>query len=150
VCSLGDVHLVIVGERSPSCAAPAEHHSNGYVDDATRWEIVRGSTALINPSLYESLSLVLLEAWTVGRPVVVNARCDVTADLVRRSGGGLVVDFEDPDGAAAVIAAGLEHEDQRDEFGRRGEVFAGATFVWDRVLDEYEMAAKMVAHAGSL
>ena len=144
-----DVHLVIVGGQSASWDGMKNVIQAGFVDDAARWSILRGAVALVNPSLYESLSLVLLEAWTVSRPVVVNAGCDVTADLARRSGGGIVADFSDPAGAARAIAAGLEDEGRRDEMGKRGEAFAVTTFVWERVLDEYERAAHLVATSPS-
>ena len=41
------------------------------------------------PSFYESLSMVTLEAWALGRPVLANARCDVLQGQCRRSNGGL-------------------------------------------------------------
>ncbi len=138
------VHLVIVGEHAAGYGTLPNVIQTGYVDEATRSAILAGAVALVNPSLYESLSLVVLEAWTEGRPVVVNARCDVTADLARRSGGGLVVDFEHPASAAAAIAAGLEHERDRQDMGRLGRAFASTTFEWSHVLDEYEAIARAV------
>jgi glycosyltransferase involved in cell wall biosynthesis len=48
------------------------------------------------PSPYESLSIVTLEAWALGKPVLVNGRCDVLRGQVVRSGGGLYYEnFED-------------------------------------------------------
>jgi glycosyltransferase involved in cell wall biosynthesis len=143
-----DVHLVIVGERSEEAARLPNVVQLGYVDDATRWAVLQGAVALVNPSLYESLSLVMLESWSVGLPVVVNARCGVTADLVRRSGGGIAVDFRDPHGAAASIARDLAHEPERANLGKQGGAFATATFAWDRVLEAYESAARLATAAG--
>jgi glycosyltransferase involved in cell wall biosynthesis len=39
--------------------------------------VLAGSRAFVHPSPYESLSMALLEAWKVGRPALVNGRCDV-------------------------------------------------------------------------
>jgi glycosyltransferase involved in cell wall biosynthesis len=141
-----DVTLVVVGERPEAINSLRHVHYTGYVDDAARWDILRGAVALVNPSLYESLSLVLLEAWTVALPTVVNLRCEVTADLAARSGGGLAIDFEAGD-AAAAIAAGLRTEADRQTLGRNGHDFVAASFVWDRVLDQYERAAREAAAA---
>ena len=41
------------------------------------------------PSPYESLSVIVLEAWAMGRPVLVNAACRVLEGQCVRSGGGL-------------------------------------------------------------
>ena len=118
----------------------------GFVDDQTRWDLLRGAEALVNPSLYESLSLILLEAWAVERPVVVNTLCDVTRGLTSRAGGGLAVDFSAPAAAARAIATGLASGERRAEFGRSGRRFAASTYVWDDVLDMYEDAARASAN----
>ena len=44
---------------------------------------------LIMPSPYESLSMVTLEAWAMGRPVLVNGDCDVLRGQAVRSNAGL-------------------------------------------------------------
>jgi glycosyltransferase involved in cell wall biosynthesis len=41
------------------------------------------------PSEFESLSMVALEAWALGRPVLANGRCDVLRGQCVRSNGGL-------------------------------------------------------------
>jgi glycosyltransferase involved in cell wall biosynthesis len=139
--SWADVRLVTVGEPSRLYDGLPNVVHAGYVGNAERWDILRGAIALINPSLYESLSLVLLEAWTVARPVIVNQRCDVTTDHVRESGGGIAVDFARPDEAAAAIANGLRHERERRAMGDRGAAYVQRSFSWDRVLDIYERIA---------
>ena len=137
-----DVRLVTVGEPSHLYDHVPHVIHAGYVSDAVRWDLLRGAVALINPSVYESLSLVLLEAWTVSRPVVVHRRCDVTADHVRQSAGGLAVDFTRPIDAAAAIADGLRAETDRVAMGAQGRRYAERSFSWDRVLETYERAAR--------
>lgn len=136
------VRLVIAGEHSADAARLPNVVQTGFVGDDTRWDLLRGSVALINPSLYESLSLILLEAWTVERPVVVHARCDVTAGLTARARGGVAVDFSSPTDAARQIADALANETPRSGFGTNGHAFAREHYAWERVLDHYEDAAR--------
>ena len=48
-----------------------------------------GAELLIMPSYFESLSMVALEAWALGKPVLANARCDVLKGQCIRSNAGL-------------------------------------------------------------
>jgi glycosyltransferase involved in cell wall biosynthesis len=53
------------------------------------------------PSPYESLSMVALEAWALGRPVLASARCDVLVGQCVRSNAGLY--YEDAREFAAAV-----------------------------------------------
>ena len=62
----------------------------------------RPRSVLVMPSYYESLSMVALEAWALGKPVLANARCDVLLGQCLRSNAGLY--YEN----AAEFAAALD------------------------------------------
>jgi glycosyltransferase involved in cell wall biosynthesis len=61
----------------------------GFVSDADKFDVLAASELLVMPSPYESLSMVALEAWALGKPVLASARCDVLVGQCRRSNGGL-------------------------------------------------------------
>ena len=86
----GDLALAFVGPVSEAPEHP-DIVSTGTVSEADKWDILAGARRWC-PSAYESFSLVLLEAWTVGVPVMVNAACAATMEHCRRSGGGLWFD----------------------------------------------------------
>ncbi len=44
---------------------------------------------VVNPSQYESLSFMVLEAWQAGVPVLVNGRSEVLVEHCLTSNGGL-------------------------------------------------------------
>lgn len=75
----------------------------GFVGDQDKFDAIAGAAALIMPSFFESLSMVALEAWALGRPVLANARCDVLVGQSRRSNAGLYYSN------AAEFRAALEH-----------------------------------------
>jgi glycosyltransferase involved in cell wall biosynthesis len=60
----------------------------GYVSEAAKRSLIEHARAVLQPSLNESFSRVVMEAWASRKPVGVNARCSVTARLVADSGGG--------------------------------------------------------------
>ncbi|GAC1541755.1 MAG: glycosyltransferase family 4 protein [Polyangiales bacterium] len=117
----------------------------GHVDADTRWAWTAGSEVLINPSLYESLSLTLLEAWWVGRPVLARAQCAVMANQVARAEGGET--FFDVVSFADALADLLRSRARRAEMGARGQLFARARYGWPAVMERYaEVLAKVPEH----
>jgi len=66
----------------------------GFLDDADKFDAMAAADVLIMPSYYESLSMVALEAWALGRPVLVNGRCDVLKGQAIRSNAGLYYETE--------------------------------------------------------
>ncbi len=118
--------------------APPEHPdiaTVGGVDEAVKWGLLRGALALVSPSAFESFSIVLMEAWTVGTPAFVNSRCAVTLDHVRRSGGGLAF------GNYAELEVELDRLGAspalRSALGRAGQAFVDGHYRWADVIDRY-------------
>jgi glycosyltransferase involved in cell wall biosynthesis len=86
---LDGLHLVLIGTPViPIPAHPRIHHL-GYVTDQDKFDAIAASELLIMPSYFESLSMVALEAWALGRPVLANAACDVLHGQCLRSNAGL-------------------------------------------------------------
>ena len=84
--------LVMLGRSVMDVPAEPWLHVTGFVDDDTKHAAIAGCTALASASPFESLSLVLLEAWAHGRPTIVTSASDVLVGQTRRSGGGLWFD----------------------------------------------------------
>ncbi|MDQ6625688.1 MAG: glycosyltransferase family 4 protein, partial [Verrucomicrobiota bacterium] len=61
----------------------------GFVDEQQKWDAMAACDWLVMPSPHESLSMVLLEAWTAGRPVIVTAEAEVLVGQCRRTNAGL-------------------------------------------------------------
>jgi glycosyltransferase involved in cell wall biosynthesis len=81
--------LVLVGSKVlPIPAHPKIRHV-GFLSDEDKFDALAAADVLIMPSQYESLSMVALEAWALGKPVLANGRCDVLRGQSVRSNGGL-------------------------------------------------------------
>ena len=131
----GDLALALVGPVSDRAPDHPDIVVTGTVSEGDKWDVLAGATAMVNPSAYESFSLVVLEAWTVGVPVVVNAACDATMEHVTRSGGGLWFGSYRAFEAAVdrlVADAGL-----RRSLGAAGRCYAEANYRWPVIIDRY-------------
>jgi glycosyltransferase involved in cell wall biosynthesis len=95
-------------------AIPAEPWARdlGFVDESTRRDLMAGADMLLQLSPFESLSLVALESWAQGVPVLANAECAVLAGHLDRCGAGSAVcDY-------VAFAAALDDLWQRPEHWR--------------------------------
>ena len=83
------MHLVLVGTpHIPIPKHPRIHHL-GFLEDQDKYDAMAAAELLIMPSYLESLSMVALEAWAMGKPVLANAKCDVLQGQCIRSNAGL-------------------------------------------------------------
>lgn len=130
-----DVALVMVGAPSMPVQEGPGVLVTGFVDEQTRWNALAGASALIQPSYQESFSMALAESWLVGRPAIVQRRCDVLAGLARRGGGALTyscyAEFE------ACLDLLLEQPATGTQLGLNGREFVLDTYGWEPVLHRY-------------
>jgi glycosyltransferase involved in cell wall biosynthesis len=126
-----DVDLVLLGKGALAIPNHPRIRHLGFVSEEDKVAALQAADMLVMPSSYESLSMVLLEAWKLGRPVLANGRCRVLAGQCQRSGGGLFYDgyaeFRD---AAKTL---LPRPDLRDALGRQGQEYVNREYSWERV-----------------
>ena len=107
----------------------------GTVSEADKWDILAGAQVMVTPSAYESFSLVLLEAWTVGVPVLVNASCAATMEHCRRSGGGLW--FESYRSFEATVDRLVDRRRPAVGAGGAGGRYTARYYRWPSIIDRY-------------
>jgi glycosyltransferase involved in cell wall biosynthesis len=131
----GPLALVLAG---PVLHEPPRHPDivvAGVVDEDVKWGLLRGALALVQPSAFEAFSLVMIEAWHVERPVLVNARCGATREHCERSGGGLW--FDGFGSFAAAVGRLVADARLRSEMGGAGRRYVEAEFTWPTILARY-------------
>lgn len=82
------IPLVVAGKanmRIPE--SPAIRHI-GFVTDEEKDSLLHKALLCVIPSKYESLSLIALESYAAGKPILVNGQCEVLKDHVENSGVG--------------------------------------------------------------
>jgi glycosyltransferase involved in cell wall biosynthesis len=107
----------------------------GFVTPQDKADAYAATLALCQPSLLESFSLVMMEAWLAGAPSLVHGRCAVTRDHCLASNGGLF--FEDYFEFVEAIELLARDGALRQRMGEAGRAYVLANYTWDRVTDNY-------------
>ncbi|HEV3140975.1 MAG TPA: glycosyltransferase family 4 protein [Vicinamibacterales bacterium] len=108
----------------------------GMVSDDMRELLLAHAAVLVVPSLFESLSMVLLEAWNHGVPALVNAHCAVLKGQVLRADGGLY--YRDAAEFARGLTALLEQPGVAAQLGSQGRAHVDREYRWPRVMNTLE------------
>jgi glycosyltransferase involved in cell wall biosynthesis len=137
------VQLVMAGPASMPIPDHPLIRPLGFVGDDLRDALLAGARALMMPSPFESLSMVLLEAWNHGVPALVNARCKVLRGQVERADGGLY--YGNTTEFIAALDYLLDHPDQARALGRQGLAYVDREYRWPTVMEKIE---RLLAQTG--
>ena len=126
--------LVLVGTE----VMPIPFHDSiihlGFLAESEKWDAMAACDWLLMPSRYESLSMVLLEAWSVGRPAIVNGRCDVLMNHCRMSNGGVwYSNYEEWASALTAVDTAT-----KAALGRQGKGYVQHNYSWQRIENDYK------------
>ncbi|MGH9333255.1 MAG: glycosyltransferase family 4 protein, partial [Vicinamibacteria bacterium] len=127
--------LVLVGGRQMEVPAEAGIRYLGFLTEAEKWGALAGAEALVMPSELESLSMVTLEAWSMGKPVLANGKCDVLRGQCRRSNAGLY--YDDYYEFKEALDLLEKDSDLRSDLGANGRRFYQQNYRWEVVEGKY-------------
>jgi glycosyltransferase involved in cell wall biosynthesis len=140
----GPLALVVVGEPVKPMPPHPDVFCTGWVEEETRVSAVTGCLSLVQPSYYESFSLVLAEAWAQSKPALVQRQSEVLLGQAQRSAGAIpfrgFAEFE--------VAVSLLTSDPQlcAELGQRGRAYVERRYRWDVVLDREEDLLQTAMH----
>ena len=131
-----DLKLVLVGREIIDVPKADDIISLGFVSEEDKFNAIAASKFLVLPSKYESLSIVVLEAMKLRRPVLVTAGCDVLVGHCKRSNAALYYngyyEFE------GCIDYFLSHEEECKKFGENGEAYVDNNFSWPSIVERFD------------
>ena len=96
-----------------------------------------GCDLFAQPSRHEPFGIVVLEAWSAGRPVVASGVGGLL-DLVREDETGLVAPPCNPAALAAQIDRLIDSPDLRERLAHNGRELARRSYSWSRIAAETE------------
>ena len=140
----GRASLVLMGAGEVSIPFDSSHviFDLGRVSERHKWDGYAAAGVFCQPSVNESLSIVLLESWLSGTPALVHRACEVTREHVRSSGGGLT--FSDyPEFAEALLML-LDDGDLSHRMGEAGRRYVEEEYNWDSVIERLLQALGVI------
>ncbi len=139
----GPVQLVMAGPASMPLPEHEDVRYLGFVDDPTRETLLQQARLLAMPSRFESLSLVLLEAWNHALPAVVNGHCAVLKGQAERANGALF--YRNYDEFARCLSFLLERPDIARTLGQQGLAYVDQHYRWPTVVASVNRLLAQVA-----
>src|SRR5436190_1329168 len=138
----GDASLVLMGVKLMPLPDEPFIRFAGRLSDQERVQALEAATVVVVPSPYESLSLLALEAFAVGTPVLANARSEVLVDHCIKSNAGLY--YSDRDEFSESLKLLVADHRLRGALGRNGRAYVRRNYRWDVIISKYErMFAKL-------
>jgi glycosyltransferase involved in cell wall biosynthesis len=136
----GDLTLALMGVKLMPLPEEAYIRFAGLLSERERLQALEAASVVIVPSPFESLSLLALEAFAVGTPVLANARSEVLVDHCLRSNAGLF--YADRDEFVECLTLLAMDGRLREQMGRNGRAYVREHYRWDLIMGKYE---KMMA-----
>jgi glycosyltransferase involved in cell wall biosynthesis len=115
----------------------------GYLSEEEKRSALAGARAVVCPSPFESLSIVLLEGMALGTPALASARSSVLKDHCVRSQGGLYYSSAAEFGEALDLL--VREPSLRQALGENGRRYVRESYRWETVLSRYRGLIEAVA-----
>jgi glycosyltransferase involved in cell wall biosynthesis len=129
-CRVAGIRLKVIG--SSQIEIPEHVDFIGFVDETEKKRLLARSRGVIIPSKNESLSIVALEAWALGKPVIAHSESPVLAGHIKRSGGGFTY------GNLEEFKLATGNSDPKA--GENGHRYVKMNYSWEVILPEYRKA----------
>jgi glycosyltransferase involved in cell wall biosynthesis len=139
----GNLQLVLIGKQSMRLPNARDIRYLGFLDEDEKLAAMAGSLAVVVPSRLESLSIVALEAFSVGSPVIGHAGSRVLVDHCRKANAGLY--YSDYEEFEQVLDLMLADKNLVRGMGKLAQRYIKDHFGWEKLLNQYELAFRASA-----
>jgi len=130
-----DLKLVLMGKEFVEVPKHHDIVSLGFISDDDKNNGMAGAKLIVMPSVFESLSMVVLESMASGVPVVVNAKSDVVKGHCLKSNAGLYYDgYYEFEGCINYL---LDNEDVYSAMSKNAKKYVKGNYCWDVVIDKF-------------
>jgi len=132
----GTANLMLMGVKLMPLPDDPHVRFAGILPDSERLNALAAATVVVAPSPHESLSLLALEAFALGTPVLANARSEVLVEHCRQSNAGLY--YADQWEFVEALKLLLRDDKLRAAMGKNGREYVSRHYRWHSILLKYE------------
>jgi glycosyltransferase involved in cell wall biosynthesis len=139
----GDLKLVLMGKAVIPVPERDDILSLGFVSDEDKFDGISGARALVLPSKFESLSMVVLEAMSLYTPIIVNGICEVLkGHCIKSNGGFYYLNYLEFEGELNYI---LDHDKEMKIICNNAKKYVEYNYQWDVIVEKlYSMIIKTI------
>lgn len=130
-----NLDLVLTGKAIMDIPKRKDIKFLGFVSEEEKFSLIDGCQFLINPSSFESLSMIIMEAWLLKKPVLVNGRCEVLKGQCRRSNGGLW--YENYEQFKEMTNWMLKNKKRIGIMGKNGKKYVQSNYSWEIIEQKF-------------
>lgn len=143
----GDLQLVLMGKELIEIPKNKDVLSLGFVSEEEKYAVLKEAEMLVLPSHYESLSIVVLEAFAFEKPILVSGHSAVLKGHCLKSNGGLYfyddVDFD------KCLQLLMSDDVLRKSMGKNGKKYVDENYQWDVIIDKMKLFIEKICQGAS-
>ncbi len=126
--------LVLMGKEEVPVPKTTDIISLGFVSEEDKFDGIAGAKLLVLPSIFESLSIVVLEAFSLNVPVLVNGTCAVLKSHCVNSNAGFY--YYTTQEFCEMLTYLLEHPKLLESMGQLGYKYVEENYQWHVVIEK--------------
>jgi glycosyltransferase involved in cell wall biosynthesis len=130
--------LVLMGQGPEPIPDHPDIRAVGFRMGQAKLDAYAAANLLCQPSINESFSIVIMESWLAGVPVLVHRDCDVTHYHALRSRGGL--SFRTYGEFETALDQLLCNDGLQRRLGERGRAYVHMEYTWDSCLTRFRQS----------
>lgn len=115
----------------------------GFVNDDEKYSIIQHAKVFVNPSRFESLSLILLEGMSRGKAMLVNGNCTVLKEHCLKSNGAAFYYWDKSDFISKLWR--IENSEKlRLQMGEKGRGYVEENYSWSIILGRLKRVIELM------
>lgn len=141
--SSSNLKLVLVGGLFSESFRHPDVYYTGFVSEAEKYTIIQHAKVFVNPSKFESLSLILLEGMSRGKAMLVNGKCAVLKEHCIKSDGAAFYYMGKRDFISKLHF--IESSDElRAKMGCKGKAYVTKNYDWEVIMSRLKKVIESI------
>lgn len=132
-----DVTLVLMGKRHMAEVSHQRIVMTGFVSEEDKEDALSGALAVVSPSRFESLSILVLDAFNHGKPVLAHGISEVVKGHCLKSSAGLI--YYNQEEFSKQLHVIINDQEFRKSAEEKAKAYIDGNYRWKNVLQEFHL-----------